>query len=768
MNPEEKLVVVIADDAIGKDTPHGRTIKRIVDGLHEFDILVASIASLEDARSAYANLPEADCILISWTLGGAGSKHNADAKQLIHEIRQRNEDIPIFLMAEPAGEAPGALTVDTIREVNEYVYIMDDTPEFIAGRIIAAANRYKESLYPPFFGALVKFSKDFEYSWHTPGHAGGTAFRKSPAGRMFYKFFGEQLFRSDLSISVGELGSLLDHSGPLGEAERYAAKVFGADMTYFVTNGTSTANKIVFFGRVTKDDVVLVDRNCHKSAEHALTMTHSVAVFMIPTRNRYGIIGPIPPGEMTPGMIKSKIDACPTTKGIENKKPVHAIITNSTYDGLCYHATQIEELLGKSVDSIHFDEAWYGYARFNPLYRERFAMRDGAKNPKGPTVFATQSTHKLLAALSQASMVHVRNGRIPIEHSRFNEGFMMHSSTSPLYTIMASLDVSSKMMDGAAGRVLTTESIEEAIRFRRTMARIHEEVCGGKKSKDWWFGMWQPDTVTDPKTKKKVPFADASIETLRDNPSAWVLHPGEKWHGFEGLPDDYCMLDPIKVTVTMPGVQDDGSLDTWGIPAAVVVKFLDTRGIVNEKSGDYIILFLFSMGITKGKWGTLVTELFEFKRHYDEKTPLEEIFPDLTGSYPDRYGGMTLPSLSDEMHKFKKDHRMCELLQEAFSILPVPGLSYADAFKNLVRGDVEHVPVSKAGNRIVATGIVPYPPGIPLLAPGERTGKPNEPLLQYLKSMQDFDKQFPGFEHDTHGVETIKGEYMMYCIKEGR
>ena len=768
MNPEEKLVVVIIDDAIGKDTPHGRTIKRIVDGLADFDIQVYTIASLEDARSAYANLPEVDCVLISWTLGGTGSKNNADAKQLIHEIRQRNEDIPIFLMAEPTGEAPSALTVDTIREVNEYVYIMDDTPEFIAGRIIAAANRYKASLLPPFFGALVKFSKDFEYSWHTPGHAGGTAFRKSPAGRLFYKFFGEQLFRSDLSISVGELGSLLDHSGPLGEAERYAAKVFGADMTYFVTNGTSTANKIVFFGRVTKDDIVLVDRNCHKSAEHALTMTHSVAVFMIPTRNRYGIIGPIPPEEMTPTAIKSKIDACPTAKNLESKKPVHAIITNSTYDGLCYHATQVEDLLGKSVDSIHFDEAWYGYARFNPLYRERFAMRDGAKNSKGPTVFATQSTHKLLAALSQASMVHVRNGRIPIEHSRFNEGFMMHSSTSPLYTIMASLDVSSKMMDGASGRVLTTESIEEAIRFRRTMARINREVCGTGKPKDWWFGMWQPDTVADPKTKKKVLFADASIETLRDNPYSWVLHPGEKWHGFKGLPDDYCMLDPIKVTVTMPGVNDDGSLGTWGIPAAVVVKFLDTRGIVNEKSGDYIILFLFSMGITKGKWGTLITELFEFKRHYDEKTPLEEIFPDLTGAYPERYRGMTLTSLTDEMHKFKKDHKMCELLQEAFSILPVPGASYADAFKKLVRGDVEQVPVSKAGDRIVATGIVPYPPGIPLLAPGERTGKLKEPLLQYLKSMQDFDKQFPGFEHDTHGVENIKGEYMMYCIKEGR
>jgi arginine decarboxylase len=205
----------------------------------------------------------------------------------------------------------------------------------------------------------------------------------------------------------------------------------------------------------------------------------------------------------------------------------------------------------------------------------------------------------------------------------------------------------------------------------------------------------------------------------------------------------------------------------WGIPAAVVVKFLDTRGIVNEKSGDYIILFLFSMGNTKGKWGTLITELFEFKRHYDEETALEEIFPDLTGAYPERYDGMTLKKLTDEMHSFKKEHRMCELLQEAFSLLPDPAISYAEAFKKLVRGEVEHIPISQAKNRIVATGIVPYPPGIPLLAPGEMTGNPGEPLLGYLKSMQDFDNRFPGFEHDTHGVENIKGEYMMYCIREG-
>ena len=206
MNPEDKLAVVIIDDALNEDSPHGRTIKRIATGLSAFNIDVFTIASVEDARSAYANLPEADCILISWNIGSRKSKNHNDAKHLIREIRKRNEDIPIFLMAEPYGEGPLTLTVDIVREVNEYIYIMDDTPEFIAGRITAAANRYKDGLLPPFFGALVKFSKDFEYSWHTPGHAGGTAFRKSPSGRLFYKFFGEQLFRSDLSISVGELG----------------------------------------------------------------------------------------------------------------------------------------------------------------------------------------------------------------------------------------------------------------------------------------------------------------------------------------------------------------------------------------------------------------------------------------------------------------------------------------------------------------------------------------------------------------------------------
>jgi arginine/lysine/ornithine decarboxylase len=423
-------------------------------------------------------------------------------------------------------------------------------------------------------------------------------------------------------------------------------------------------------------------------------------------------------------------------------------------------------MLGKSVDRIHYDEAWYAYARFNPLYRDRFAMRKEAQQPGGPTVFATQSTHKLLAAFSQASMVHVRNGRSPVEHERFNEAFMMNTSTSPFYPIIASLDVSSKMMDGPSGKHLTTECIDEAIRFRRIMVRIARDLRTEKRSKNWWFGMWQPDSVVDPMTGKSVSFIDASHDLLRDEPSCWVLHPGDMWHGFDGLEDGYCMLDPIKVTVLTPGVATDGALDAWGIPAAIVVKFLDTKGIINEKSGDYNILFLFSMGITKGKWGTLVSALFDFKHHYDENSPLDEIFPDLTIQYPGRYGKMNLQDLVSEMHDFMRKNGQGIWLEKAYGLLPEPVVSFAEAYKCLVKGEVEQVPVKEMGSRIVATGVVPYPPGIPLLLPGERAGDSNEPVLQYLLALQNFDARFPGFVHDTHGVECVNGEYRIFCIKE--
>ncbi|MFH1159713.1 MAG: Orn/Lys/Arg decarboxylase N-terminal domain-containing protein [bacterium] len=760
MNLFEKMTVAIVDDEIRLETPAGCAIRAVIQKLKEMDLHVVELLSYENALSAVVRMPELDAIVVTWDpVTEASRKMVTD---LILTYRERNHEIPVFLSASP--DAVKDLPLELERTLAEYFWILEDTTEFIAGRIEAAARRYRERLLPPFFGALVDFAEDFEYSWHTPGHEGGTAFLKSPSGRFFHRFFGEQLLRSDLSISVGELGSLLDHSGPIGEAERYAAKVFGADNTYFITNGTSTANKVILLACATKGDTVVIDRNCHKSLEHSTILSDALPIWMIPVRNRYGIIGPIQIHELQKETLLAKMKASPLIAD-KKKLPVYGVVTNSTYDGVCYHAVTVEDLLGQTVPRLHFDEAWYGYARFNPLYAERFAMRDGERKENGPTVFASQSTHKLLAALSQASMIHVRQGREPIEHSRFNESFMMHTSTSPLYSIIASLDVSSKMMDGSMGPALTGDCIREAVVFRQTMARLARKLDSVNPG-DWWFGMWQPDEVTDPDDGTAFRFEDAPVDLLCKEPDCWIFHPGESWHGFGELPDGYAMLDPIKVTVLTPGVNTDGSLAEWGIPAALPIKYLDTEGIVNEKSGDYSILFLFSMGVTKGKWGTLIARFFGFKELYDRNARLEDVFPDLTVKYPGRYSGMTLPQLAREMHDFKRETNQLQLLDTAFSTLPEQVISPAEAYRKLVRNEVERVTLEKAQGRIMATGIVPYPPGIPMLMGGERADTFNGPFLSYLKTLEAFDNKFPGFEHDIHGIENEDRKYMTFCIKE--
>lgn len=171
---------------------------------------------------------------------------------------------------------------------------------------------------------------------------------------------------------------------------------------------------------------------------------------------------------------------------------------------MCYNAKQAQDLLAKSVDQIHFDEAWYAYARFNPLYKDRYAMRGNPADhdPDGPTVFATQSTHKLLAALSQASYIHVRNGKKPIEHSRFNESYMLQSTTSPLYAIIAANEVGAAMMDGEQGEALTQEVINEAVDFRLALARAHDTFA---EQDDWFFKPWNALEITDAETGKKSP-----------------------------------------------------------------------------------------------------------------------------------------------------------------------------------------------------------------------------------------------------------------------
>ena len=753
--------VLVVHNGIGDVTAAGRATAALIQDLRNRDIDVVDAASLGEAEAQISTHALLQAVLLDWEL--AGSPGHESARKVIAAVRARAALLPVFLLASRGSLAE--ISADVLKHVNDYIWLFEDTPDFIGGRVAAAIDRYRAALLPPMFKALARFAGTYEYSWHTPGHAGGTAFLKHPAGRAFFEFFGEELFRSDLSISVGELGSLLDHSGPIGESERYAARVFGADRTYYVTNGSSTSNRVILMASVTRDQIALCDRNCHKSVEHAMTLTGAIPTYLMPSRNYLGLIGPIHPERLDPAAIaKSIADNALVKEGVD-RKPVHAVVTNSTYDGLCYHIEQVEALLGKSVDRLHFDEAWYGYARFNPIYAKRFAMHGdpGQSRADRPTLFATQSTHKLLAALSQASYIHIREGRRPIDHARFNEAFMMHASTSPQYAIIASNDIAAAMMDGPSGEALTGESIREAVAFRQTLARLNAEF---QAKGDWFFNAWQPDIVTNPQSRPETPFHLADPNRLARDPSVWVLRPGESWHGFDDLEDGYCMLDPIKVSVVTPGMGRDGKLLAKGIPASLLSAYLDAQGIVVEKTTDFTILFLFSMGITRGKWGTLINALLGFHRDLCANTPLARAIPPLVASHPTRYGKFGLADLVKTMFTAVKKYKTTELLSAGFGILPAPVLSPVEAYERLVNGDIESLTLDDMAGRTVVTGVVPYPPGIPLMMPGENAGEAKGPLLGYLKALEAFDAEFPGFGHDTHGVEVVDGRYQILCVKQ--
>ena len=761
--PLTRRVLIVDNGLCGKTNAAARSVRALITELRGRAIEVIEAFSYEDGLATAVSDSGIHCILLNWTQGRDGDSNHVQAKELLRAVRKRNTKVPIFLMA--SRDLAGSVSVEVATLADEFVWILDDTAAFISGRLQASVERYLGELLPPFAAALARYDREREYSWAAPGHQGGVAFLKSPVGRVFFDFYGENLFRTDMGIERGALGSLLGHSGPVGESERYAARVFGADRSYSVLNGTSASNRAIVSACVSDDEIALCDRNCHKSIEQSLVISGGIPVFLMPTRNRYGIIGPIPPEELDPEAIDRRIAANPLAKAAGRKRAVYSVLTNCTYDGMCYHAADAEARLAQSVDRIHFDEAWYGYARFNPMYRNRYAMRGSpASHPKdGPTVFATHSTHKLLAALSQTSFIHIRDGRGAIDHGRFNEAYCSQASTSPLYALIASNDVAAAMMDGPAGQSLTQESIDEAVACRLAVARVRQEFLA---KQDWFFAPWNAEEVRDPASGRRIPFHEAPAQLLATDPNCWVLHPEDTWHGFEGLPDGWCMLDPIKFGVVCPGMKSDGQLDTTGIPADIVTAYLARHGIVPSRTTDHMVLFLFSLGVTKGKWGTLLNTLLDFKADYDRNALLTEVMPAVAAAAPDRYAGKGLKDLGDEMWTHLRNSRQGHWQALAYATLPKPVMTPRRAFQRLMAGDAEQVPLGEMAGRTVAVGVIPYPPGIPIVMPGESVGGADGPWLTYLRTLQQYGELFPGFAKEVEGTQEHAGAYHIYCVKE--
>jgi len=647
-------------------------------------------------------------------------------QEFCQQIHDFNEYLPVFAFSS-SNSVTDATFQQLSLNVEFFEYEISNAAD-IAVTISQKVEEYEKAVTPPLTRALMNFAKEGKYTFCTPGHMSGTAFQHSPVGALFYDFFGANTFKADVSVSVGELGSLLDHSGPHRDAEKYIAETFNADRSYIVTNGTSTANKIIGLYSAPAGSTVLIDRNCHKSLTHLMMMSNVIPIYLRPTRNAYGILGGIPQSEFKHETIEKRVKETPNATW-----PVHAVVTNSTYDGLFYNTGFIKNTL--DVKSIHFDSAWVPYTNFSPIYQGLAGMSGG--RTEGKVIYETQSTHKLLAAFSQASMIHVKG---EINEATFNEAFMMHTSTSPFYPIVASTETAAAMMRGNVGHRLIDESIDRAIRFRKEIKRLREE------SDSWFFDVWQPENIG---TKE-----------------CWELKPEDKWHGFRNIDQEHMYLDPIKVTLLTPGLNGDGTMAERGIPASIVSKYLDDRGVIVEKTGPYNLLFLFSFGIDNTKAMGLLRELCNFRRDYDRNLEIKEAIPSLYKKDPSFYDGMRLQELAQGIHKLIVEHDLPNMMFHAFETLPKMVMTPFDAFQRELNGEVEEVRIQDMQDKVNANMILPYPPGVPLVMPGEMLTADNRAVLDFMLMLCEIGEHFPGFETDIHGAyRQPDGSYTVKVLK---
>ncbi len=757
-----RFPIVIIDEDFRSENSSGSGIRAMAKAIEDEGFEVLGATSYGDLSQFAQQQSRASAFVLSiddeeFSPGPDLDPAVLNLRSFIEEVRWKNADVPIYIYGET--KTARHLPNDILRELHGFIHMFEDTPEFVARHIIREAKSYLEGIQPPFFRALLDYAEDGSYSWHCPGHSGGVAFLKSPIGQMYHQFYGENMLRADVCNAVEELGQLLDHNGAIGASERNAARIFNADHCFFVTNGTSTSNKMVWHHTVAPGDVVVVDRNCHKSILHAIIMTGSIPVFLKPTRNHYGIIGPIPRSEFDIEAIKDKIRANPLLQGVDADavKPRIMTLTQSTYDGVLYNTETIKEALDGYVENLHFDEAWLPHAAFHPFYGTFHAMGRKRERPRHSVTYSTQSIHKLLAGISQASHVLVQDSQdTKLDRHLFNESYLMHTSTSPQYSIIASCDVAAAMMEPPGGTALVEESILEALDFRRAMRKVDQEFGDN----DWWFQVWGPEALEEEGIGRNKDWV------LRRTDSEGVQRDGEdSWHGFGDMAPGFNMLDPIKATIVTPGLNIDGRFEAEGIPASIVTKYLAEHGVVVEKTGLYSFFILFTIGITKGRWNTLLTALQQFKDDYDKNQPMWRTMPDFCAKQP-RYEKMGLRDLCLHVHRLYAKYDVAILSTDIYLSDHTPAMTPTDAFSHIARRTTQRVPIDDLEGRITTSLVTPYPPGIPLLIPGEVF---NRKIVEYLKFNRAFARECPGFETDIHGLVQEVGEdgvtrYFADCV----
>jgi arginine/lysine/ornithine decarboxylase len=711
------------------------------------------------------------------------------ARSLVRAVRGAGFNTPLWALAD-SRRLSETLAPDVIGEVAGCIFLGQQTPAFHAKQVVASVTEYGASLLPPFFGGLMAYDAEANISFACPGHQGGEFYRKSPAGQLFFKHFGEQIFRNDLCNADVDLGDLLIHVGAAVDAQQHAARVFGADRTYFVLNGTSTSNKVVAHAVLRRGDLVLFDRNNHKSLHQgALVQAGAIPIFLPTARNSFGMIGAIDWDALDESYLREQIRKHPLIDDRERAdraRPFRlACIQLATYDGTVYNVRKVMERIGKLCDYVLWDEAWIGYNAFHPLFADHSPMRLKDLGPESAGLFSTQSVHKQLAGFSQASQIHKRDEHIRgqrrfIEHKRFNEAFLMHASTSPFYPLFAALDVNAKIHEGKAGEALWDRCIELGIETRKKLRELgrHYAKNGRSAEEQWFFDPFVPDVVTIKGSKLTQDAAGVAWESLptdviKREQQCWTFDPESKWHGYAGYAPGYAMVDPNKLMLLTPGIdRKTGEYLDFGVPATVLANYLREQCIVPEKCDLNSILFLLTPAEDESKLGALLAKLVKFKNLWDEDAPLAEVLPTLYAQNSVRYQRYTLRRVCKEMHDFYCKANVKQLQKLCFRASSFPELAMLpkDAYEAVVANDVEYLPLTEIAGRIAATLALIYPPGIGVIVPGERWDAKAKPMLDYFLAFEESFNRFPGFNYEVQGVyqEQVAGriKFYTYVVRE--
>ena len=661
---------------------------------------------------------------------------SGDVGEYLERIQATNFGIPVFVVQTEEEQVDPKFydAIYHIQDLNGYDI------KLYSRQIETAARLYEEKMLPPFFKMLSEYVEMGNIAFDCPGHQGGQYYRKHPAGRFLYDFYGENIFRSDICNADVKLGDLLIHEGAACDAQKYAAQVFNADKTYFVLNGTSSSNKVALNAVLAPGDLVLFDRNNHKSNHHgALIQAGATPIYLETARNPFGFIGGIDSHCFEEDYLKSLIKEVAPEK-LNQKRPFRlAVIQLGTYDGTIYNARQVVDKIGHLCDYILFDSAWVGYEQFIPMMKDCSPLLLEL-NENDPGILVTQSVHKQQAGFSQTSQIHKKDKHIKgqdryVNHKRFNNAFMLHASTSPFYPLFAALDVNAKIQGSEAGRRLWHECVKVGIEARKLVLNHCELI--------------RPFIPTTIKGKK---WQDYDTEEIATNLEFFKFHPTDTWHKFEGYADEQYFVDPCKFLLTTPGISlETGEYEKFGVPATILANYLRENGIIPEKCDLNSILFLLTPAETLTKMQTLVAQIALFEKHIKQDSLLKDVLPTVYKNNEDRYKGYTIRQLCQEMHDLYVSRNVKQLQKDLFrkATLPEYVLNPHDANIELVRNKVELVPLTDIVGRVAAEGALPYPPGVLCVVPGERWS----PTAQkYFLALEEGINTLPGFAPEIQGV----------------